>query len=106
MLAVLGGVLIVLAAALFFGLNRSTPASTELPDYHDETGIPYPEVPRITPAEAKAKYDAGTALFVDVRSLGEYETAHIPNAISLPLTELEARYQELPRDAEIIIYCT
>lgn len=83
-----------------------TPAASTLPDSHDEEGVPYPEVPRIPLAEAKARYDAGTALFVDVRSQGEYETAHIRNAISLPLANLDARYQELPRDAEIITYCT
>lgn len=66
--------------------------------------VSYPEVPRISLAEAKARYDAGTALFVDVRAQEEYDTAHIPNAISLPLADLEARYQELSQDAEIITY--
>lgn len=66
--------------------------------------VPYPEVPRISLAEAQARYDAGTALFMDVRGQEEYDTAHIPNAISLPLADLEARYQELSPDAEIITY--
>ncbi|NOZ26461.1 MAG: zinc-ribbon domain-containing protein [Chloroflexi bacterium] len=102
-----GGVVVVLVVALvFFSLNRSAPTSSDLPDYHDESGIPYPDVPRISLAEAKARYDAGAALFVDVRSQEEYRTAHIPGAVSLPLTELDERYQELPRDAEIITYCT
>jgi rhodanese-related sulfurtransferase len=61
-------------------------------------------VPRISLAEAQARYDDGTALFVDVRGQEEYDTAHIPDAISLPLADLEARYQELPQDAEIITY--
>ena len=66
--------------------------------------IPHPEVPRIALAEAKAVYDSGTALFVDVRSQEEYESARISAAISLPLADLEAGYQGLPRDAEIITY--
>jgi len=66
--------------------------------------IPYPEVPRISASEAKARYDTGTTLFVDVRAQEEYDTAHIPNAILLPMADLEARYQELPQDAEIITY--
>jgi len=41
---------------------------------------------------------------VDVRAQEEYDTAHIPNAILLPMADLEARYQELPQDAEIITY--
>jgi len=66
--------------------------------------IPYPEVPRISVAEAKARYDAGAALFVDVRGQEEYDTTHISNAVLLPLADLEARYQELPQDAQIITY--
>jgi len=66
--------------------------------------IPHPEVPRIRLAEAKAVYDSGTALFVDTRSQEAYESAHISTAISLPLADLEARYGELPQDAEIITY--
>jgi len=102
-----GSVLLILAGILiFFSLNRSGPALSEVPDVHDEQGIPYPETPRISLTEAKARYDAGTAIFVDVRSRGEYETAHIINAISLPLADLDRRYRELPKDAEIITYCT
>ena len=105
---VAAGSLLLLAVGLLFLLDqeRPAPAASTLPDTHDEEGIPYPEVPRIPLAEAKARFDSGTAIFVDVRTQGEYETAHIPNAISLPLADLEVRYQELPRDAEIITYCT
>lgn len=72
----------------------------------DEQGIPYPEVPRVSVADAKSRYDADTAIFVDVRSADEYDSAHIPGAVSLPLAELQARYQELPSDALIFLYCT
>jgi predicted nucleic acid-binding Zn ribbon protein len=100
-----GGVLLILAALFLLPQKPTSPSST-IPDVHDEEGIPYPEVPRISVTEAKARYDAGAAIFVDVRTQGQYETAHIPQAISLPLADLEARYQELPKDAEIITYCT
>jgi len=66
--------------------------------------IPHPEVPRIPLAEAKTRYDGGTALFVDTRSQEAYESARISAAISLSLADLEAGYQGLPRDAEIITY--
>lgn len=67
--------------------------------------IPHPEVPRIALAEAKAKVDSGDAIFVDVRTAPEYGDSHPTGAISLPLSELDARYQELPRDKEIITIC-
>lgn len=98
----------MLLAGLLFVLNPGGPgpAASTLPDSHDEQGIPNPEVPRIPLAEAKTRHDVGTALFVDVRTQGEYDTAHIANAISLPLDDLQVRYRELPGDAEIITYCT
>jgi len=102
-----GGALLLLVGVVFvLNQGRSGSTAATLSDSHDEQGIPYPEVPRISLAETRARYDAGTALFMDVRSQGEYDTAHIPDAISLPLANLDARYQELPRDAEIITYCT
>lgn len=42
---------------------------------------------------------------VDVRPSEEYEAGHIPGAISLPLSELGDRLQELPPDAEVVAYC-
>lgn len=83
-----------------------TAAAEALPDVHDDQDIPYPDVPRISVEEAKGRYDAGKAYFVDVRDEESYAATHIDNALSLPLTELETRYQELPKDAEIITYCT
>lgn len=47
----------------------------------------------------------GRALIVDVRPIEEYEAGHIPGAISLPLSELEQRLSELPKDREIVTYC-
>jgi 3-mercaptopyruvate sulfurtransferase SseA len=65
------------------------------------------EVPRIAPRVLKDRLDAGDdILVVDARSAAEYAEQHIPGAISLPLSELEARMDELPRDREIVFYCT
>lgn len=77
-----------------------------LPDVHDEQGIPFPEVPRLPLADAKVRFDAGGALFVDVRDRDSYAAGHIPNSLSLPLGEIEARAAELPTDAELLTYCT
>ena len=42
---------------------------------------------------------------IDVRPHLEYVSGHIAGAISIPLEELEARIEELPRDREIVAYC-
>jgi len=48
---------------------------------------------------------AGDAMVVDVRPPEEYAVAHLPGATSMPLTELERRLSELPKDKEIVAYC-
>lgn len=42
---------------------------------------------------------------LDVRPQDEYDTAHLPYARSMPLTELAHRLAELPKDVEIVAYC-
>lgn len=107
--AVVGGVILLLIVGglvLYNNNNPSTPSLSDIPDSHDVEGIPYPKVARISVSEAKALYDSGNAIIVDIRSQGEYDTAHVATALSLPLVDLEVRYRELPKDATIITYCT
>ncbi|MGC8857236.1 MAG: rhodanese-like domain-containing protein, partial [Anaerolineae bacterium] len=68
--------------------------------------IPESEIPRLQLEEAKAAFEAGTAVFVDVRSATSYAAAHIPGALSIPLADLEARLSELDPNQWIITYCT
>jgi len=56
--------------------------------------------------EAKAAWDASTAVFVDVRSAEAYALSHIRGALSLPLNEIEQRLNELNPATWIITYCT
>jgi rhodanese-related sulfurtransferase/TusA-related sulfurtransferase len=42
---------------------------------------------------------------LDVREAAEYVFNHIPNAISIPLGELEGRLHELNKDDEIYVVC-
>ena len=48
---------------------------------------------------------SGQVVVIDVRPQAEFDTAHLPYARSLPLTELEQRINELPLDANIVAYC-
>jgi 3-mercaptopyruvate sulfurtransferase SseA len=70
-----------------------------IPDTRDE-------VPRITPDELRGLLASPRRIVViDTRDRSEYEAAHIPGAIHMPSTEVEARYRELPRATKIITYC-
>lgn len=48
---------------------------------------------------------SGEVVVIDVRPQGEYASAHLPFARSMPLDELEQRIAELPKDKEIVAYC-
>jgi len=66
-------------------------------------------IARITPEELKTMMDGGTDLMVvDVRDRIDFdaEPAIIPGALHLSIDELDARHLEIPREREIILYCT
>jgi len=93
------------------------PTVTALIDYDQFCGIgPAPQdTPaagstgnegEITPVELKRRMDAGDKLLVlDVREPNEYQINRIEGSTLIPLGELPRRYQELPKDVEIISQC-
>ena len=42
---------------------------------------------------------------IDVRETWEYATGRAQGAVSIPLSELRARYQEVPRDCDVFFIC-
>jgi rhodanese-related sulfurtransferase len=47
----------------------------------------------------------GEAIILDVRPEDEFNSAHIPYALSIPISELRKQLQKLPKGKEIIAYC-
>jgi len=45
------------------------------------------------------------ALVLDAREPDEFAAGHVPHAVNLPLSQLRARYEELPKDRDIWICC-
>lgn len=89
--------------------TTATPMPTPPPPATEEEPIPteVSQVPRITPQELKEKLDANQdVIVVDARSRKEYDSLHIPGALSIPLSEIEERHGELPQEGEIVLYCT
>jgi 3-mercaptopyruvate sulfurtransferase SseA len=64
------------------------------------------DAPRITLADAKKDFDAGTAVFVDTRAEVAYQQGHIKGAINIPMEAFEMRYKEIPTGKKIIAYCS
>lgn len=56
-------------------------------------------------ASLQAGLAAGGVTLIDVRPAGEYAHAHLPDALSMPIDELEARIDELPEDALVVATC-
>ena len=48
---------------------------------------------------------ADGGFILDVRQPAELQVEHIPGAVNIPLPELRARLDELPRDREIFVIC-
>ena len=44
-------------------------------------------------------------LFIDVRSEDEYVSGHIEAAVNIPVSEIDSRLSEIPKDKLIIVYC-
>ena len=65
-------------------------------------------ISRIGPEDLKDELDSGRAVVVDLRNqftLDE-DSVQIPGALRLTPEELEMRHEEIPRDRDIILYCT
>jgi rhodanese-related sulfurtransferase/DNA-binding transcriptional ArsR family regulator len=51
------------------------------------------------------RLESGKVTILDVRPATEFNKGHIANAISIPISELKERMNELPKRTEIIAYC-
>ncbi len=63
------------------------------------------EFSTISPEALEQMLRKEEAVLLDVRPHDEYEAAHLPEAISIPFTELANRIHELPKDRKIVTYC-
>jgi len=52
-----------------------------------------------------ARMRDGLVTVIDVRPPDEFALGHVPGAINVPLTDLQARLPELDPDREIVAYC-
>ena len=60
----------------------------------------------ITPAELKARLDGrDRPLLLDVRQDWETRLCRLPDAVHIPIEEIELRTEELSPQDEIVVYC-
>jgi len=53
---------------------------------------------------AKKHYDNNVE-FLDVREQDEFDQARIPGSTLLPMSQMNSRWQEIPKDKEVVVYC-
>ena len=83
--------------------NSAAPAATApKTDEHGHAD----DSPRITLAEAKKDFDAGTTIFIDTRAEAAYKQEHNKGAINVSMESFEAKYKDIPTGKKIIAYCS
>ena len=85
---------------------KNTAVASATPAAAPSLPIPYPGVPRISLADAKADFDAGRAVFIDTHSAASFASSRIKGAINVPAGELEANLNKIPKGKKIIAYCS
>jgi len=64
-------------------------------------------VARITPEELRVRMDAGEDLYiVDLRTALDNDSPSVPGAFRLSSEDLTSSTKQIPRDREIILYCS
>jgi len=92
------------------------PTVTALIDYEQFCGVAPAAEPVMTATqddeteidvrELKRKMDAKENFFLlDVREPNEYQIGRIPGSTLIPLGEVPQRYQEIPKDREVVVHC-
>lgn len=90
-------VIIGLTTLLSVSSNNAAQQPEEVPSVEDV---------RVSLSEAKAAFDAGEALIVDVRSESEFKKSRIPGSILIPVGDIAGNEPEVEKDALIFTYCT
>ena len=93
---------LVFSLALSFGCASKKPMTTQEMEAEARKHIK-----EISVADAKAEFDSGKAIFLDVREPEEYKKGHIPKAKHLPRGKLEYDIAKIIPDksARIVAYC-
>ncbi|TGQ41949.1 metalloregulator ArsR/SmtB family transcription factor [Mesorhizobium sp. M00.F.Ca.ET.216.01.1.1] len=63
------------------------------------------EMEAVTRAELTERIREGLVTVIDVRPPDEFALGHLPGALNVPLSDLEARLPDLRHDREIVAYC-
>jgi len=105
---IIGAAMLLLITVFLWSCQSPSPdpvAAVQQPAAsHDEET--YPDIPRVSIADAKLAFDANSAVFLDVRDADSFAAGHIPGSVNIPLSSLATGLSNLDPAAWIITYCT
>lgn len=63
-------------------------------------------VKRIAAEDLREKLNRGEVTVIDTRAASAFANGHIPGALNIPMSSVEANLDRIPRNKEIVTYCT
>ncbi len=92
------------AGLLLAGLLAVIPLPAYAGHDQDEEDLTY-FLP-MPPERAKRLLEGGeTVLFIDLREPEEFKRERLPGAKSIPLRELNAQHEKIPKAGRVVLYC-
>lgn len=109
----LRGALLLLCALIVFGCSRDAAVSNHAGGVSPagEAALPAqnPEdkMLRVNAQDAIKAVNEGKSVIIDVRGTDSYKLAHVKDALDHALSRVESGdFKDLPKDKQIIAYCT
>jgi rhodanese-related sulfurtransferase len=96
---------LIISFAFAFNASLALAKDLTVADFKAEA---FKNITQISPVDAKALFDKGGVVFVDVREPDEFKAGHIPGAKSIPRGTIEWMVPKKISDdknASIVVYC-
>ncbi|TET07095.1 MAG: rhodanese-like domain-containing protein [Candidatus Atribacteria bacterium] len=108
-LIVFGIILILFSLYVNFKALKRETIDQSLVETKEEVIVEDEEISKIIPISVDEAFEAYNSnkdyIFLDVRSLEEYQKVHIKGAKLIPVSQIKDRLNELPKGKSIIVYC-
>ncbi len=79
--------------------------STDLARLKEHFELKLQAVKQLADVVDSVKHGVSSLVLLDMRDRDDYRKGHIKGAVSMPIEEIDKRYQDLPRDKEVVTYC-
>lgn len=114
-------IILVLSVAVGLGYNqfflknplpvfsRFDPHKVDVTIVSQKENVPVVDLNEVDGETMQSLVESDSAVLIDARAAQEYESGHIPTALSLPVAEFKNKYQAMfstiPKEKTIIVYC-